>query len=551
LQESISRRREGVAGIDADNLFACARERLDGPRASIHGVIVLVAAELEALDRSELIDRLCRLAVENNVLKQQREALLRRIYGQRSEKLDPDQLKIFQDDLIREATSELEAEQSLQQLGASQGNEEPSRAKKPHRGRAPLPRNIPRKRREYPLPPEQRMCQCCNVPMEPFGEEVTEEIEYEPATVLVIEHVRPKYACRSCERGVAIAPLPDRPIEKGRPGPGLLAHVAVSKFADHLPLYRLEQIFERQGLELSRKTLCDWIARTAELVEPVVSAMKASLLREPLLQSDDTVVPYQNPLQPGKTSRGYLWAYTKPGAEVVFEFTPGRSREGPLKFLEGFRGHLQADGYSGYNELFRTGHVEHIACMAHVRRKIFEARVEDRRNADLLLAAIQTLYRIERKAKEDGVTGDTLVALRKAEALPLMEQLYGAFAFLKGKTLPKSLLGGAVRYAIEQWPAMMRYTDVAEARIDNNSCEQVIRTVCIGRKNWLFAGSIAGGERAATIYSLTVSCKRLGVEPFAYLRDVIERVSAHPMSRIEELTPRGWQAARTLQTHNS
>ena len=513
----------------------------------LHCGVVVVAAELEALDRSELIERLYRLDAENNVLRQQRDALLRRIYGQRSERLDPDQLKIFQDDLFEEAKTEIEGETSLDRLGTASEPEEGTRGKKPRGGRSPIPKDIPRKRREYPLPPEQRICRCCHVPMERFGEEVTEEIEYEPATVVVVEHVRPKYACRSCERGIVIAPAPERPIEKGRPGPGMLAYVAVSKFADHLPLYRLEQIFERQGLELSRQTLCDWIARTAELVGPVVKAMKASLLCEPVLQSDDTVVPYQNPLRRGKTSRGYLWAYTKPGAEVVFEFTPGRSREGPRRFLEGFRGHLQADGYSGYNEVFRTGHIEHIACMAHVRRKIYEARDEDPSNAKVLLAAIQTLYRTERKAKEDGVTGNGLVALRKAEVLPLMEQLYGAFAFLKGKTLPKSLLGTAVRYAMEQWPAMMRYAEVAEARIDNNSCEQAIRTVCIGRKNWLFAGSLAGGERAATIYSLTVTCKRLGIEPFAYLRDVIERVSAHPMSRIDELTPRTWLAARSTE----
>jgi transposase len=246
--------------------------------------------------------------------------------------------------------------------------------------------------------------------------------------------------------------------------------------------------------------------------------MKASLLSEPLLQSDDTVVPYQNPTEPGKTSRGYLWAYGKPGAEVVFDFTTGRSREGPLTFLAGFQGYLQADGYSGYNELFRTGRVCHIACMAHIRRKIYEAREEDPNNAKALLAAIQTLYRIERGAKQGAVTGTELVALRQAEASPLLEQLHSAFYFLKGKTLPKSLLGNAVRYALEQWPAMMCYTDVAEARIDNNSCEQAIRTVCIGRKNWMFASSEAGGRRAATIYSLTVSCKRLGIEPYAYLR---------------------------------
>lgn len=480
------------------------------------------------------------LARENAALRAEREALLRRLFGRRSEKIEH-----VQHGLFTEAARELEQEKRECAVAAASSPLEPADPPKTrrNRGRRPLPKDLPRERKEYPLDEAARRCQSCHGVMERFGEDVTEELEYIPASLRIIEHVRPKYACRCCEQGVVVAPGPDRPIEKGRPGPRLLAHVAVSKFADHTPLYRLSGIFARQGIAISRKTMCGWLGAAAELLNPVVEAIKRQLLTEPLLQSDDTVVPYLDHSQVGKTARGYLWAYTKPWAEVVYEFTINRSREGPLGFLSGFKGYIQADGYSGYNELFRRGDVHHIGCMAHVRRKIYESRHEHREAAEVLLAGIQKLYRIERRAKDEGITAEKLIALRREQSTPVLAILGDYLQALVEQTLPKSGFGGAVRYGVDQWPSIQRYVEVAQAELDNNSCEHTIRSVALGRKNWLFAGSEAGGHRAATIYSLVTSCKRLSIDPQAYLSDVIARAPSHKLSSIDELTPRAWKLA--------
>jgi transposase len=379
-----------------------------------------------------------------------------------------------------------------------------------------------------------------------IGEDVTEELEYKPASFFVIDHVRVKYACRACEQGIVRTPMPERPIERGRPGPGLLAHIAVAKFGDHLPLYRLEEIFEREGVEVARQTMCDWMGDVADLLTPVVGELKRQLLTDSLLQSDDTVVPYQGG-QKGRVSKGFLWVYTRPYAETVFDFTTTHCREGPMTFLNGFEGYLQTDGHSSYNGVYASGKVRHVGCMAHVRRKFFEARYEAPDEAKLVLAAIQSLYRIERQAAASGLVGADLVALREREARPMLTSLGTFFDGLAEKYRPKSLMAKAIGYARGQWPAIHHYVEIAEARIDNNSSEQAIKPVVIGRKNWMFAGSADGGRRAAVIYSLIVSCKRLDINPYDYLRDVIATVASYPNKRIGELTPRAWAAARTSE----
>jgi transposase len=505
----------------------------------VHGELEkLRNAHAELLARFETVSFTnATLERENAALRSEREALLKRLFGPRSEKAAHNQQELFE-----EAKTELDEDQRERLAGEAAAPLEPPALEdeKPRR-RRPLPADLERERRRYELAEHERRCKRCHEPMQPFGEEVTEELEYVPASLRVIELARTKYACKRCHDGVVVAPGPDRPIEKGRPGPGLLAHVAVSKFADHVPLYRQSGIFERIGIDISRKTMSGWMGAVAELLAPVVDAMKQQLLSEPFLQSDDTPVPYQDRSRPGKTARGYLWTYTKPWAEVVYEFTTTRSRAGPRDFLAGFEGHLQADGYSGYNALFRTGRVAHIGCMAHVRRKFFESREESPHDAELILAGIQKLYRIERQAKDEGITGAALVELRRDQCVRVLDILGEYITDLVPHTLPKSGFGRAVRYAIDQWPAIRRYVDVAEAELDNNSCEHTVRPVALGRKNWLFAGSVEGGKRAATIYSLVTSCRRLGIDPQAYLTDVISRAPAHKMSKIDELTPRAWQ----------
>ncbi|HYD47352.1 MAG TPA: IS66 family transposase, partial [Terriglobales bacterium] len=298
--------------------------------------------------------------------------------------------------------------------------------------------------------------------------------------------------------------------------------MATSKYGHHLPLYRLEQILGEQGCAISRKTLCDWVERIADLLSPVVAEQKRQILAAPLVQSDDTRVPYQEPgTRRGKVASGFLWSYTRPWAEVVYEFTTSRSQQEPLKFLAGYRGYLQSDAYAGYNQVLRSPHVHAIGCMAHVRRKFFEAKAEMPTEAVAILTAIQSAYRIERQAKEDQVGGAELVALRKQEITPILDRLQVLFEEMSTRVLPASGMGKAIAYALGQWSAIARYTDVAEAEIDNNSCEQTMRPAVLGRKNWLFAGSPDGGRRAAVIYSLVVTCRRLGIEPYPYLRDVL------------------------------
>ncbi|HYC54488.1 MAG TPA: IS66 family transposase [Candidatus Binatia bacterium] len=477
------------------------------------------------------------------LLKAERERLLRRLFSPRSEKLDPAQIELFRAELLAEADAELAAELAAKEAARAKDDHE-QRVPAKSNGRRRLPSELRRERREYTLPESERICPCCKVVMQPFGEDVSEQIEYVPANLFVIENARIKYACRGCEQGVRIAPAPAQPIEKGLPGPALLAHVALSKYGHHLPLYRLEQIFAEQGCPISRKTMCDWVEQIAESLAPVVREQKRLLLAEPLLQADETPVPYQNPMRKGKLSQGYLWAYTKPWAEVVFDFTPTRSAAGPKTFLNGFGGHLQTDGYAGYASLFELRTDARIGCLAHVRRKFFEAQHETEDSAGTALAAIQRIYRIERRCRDGDVRGPDLIKVRQTEVLPILDELASFFAYLEPKTLPQSLIGKAVRYAMGQWPSIRRFVSVAEAEADNNSCEQTIRTPVLGRKNWLFAGSIEGGKRGAVIFSLVVTCKRLGINPAEYLADVIARVSTHPNTRIAELVPRAWKSLR-------
>ena len=513
---------------------------------------ILLARIAKLQDRNaELEAHVERATKERDGYKDLYKALLRRLYGRRSEQISPEQLRLDFGKLVDEALAAAAAELADQQRkDQEQGEPQPTPPRRQHPGRSSLPPELPRRREVYELPASERACPCCAAVMVEIGEDVSEELEYEPASFYVVDHVRIKYACRTCDQGIVRTPMPERPIERGRPGPGLLAHIAVAKYADHLPLYRLEGIFEREGVEISRQTMCEWIGNVADLVAPVVGELKRQLLTDTLVQSDDTVIPYQGD-EKGRMSRGFLWVYTRPYAETVFDFTTNHGRDGPMAFLGDFEGYLQTDGHSSYNGVYATGKVRHVGCLAHVRRKFFEARYEAPEDAKLVLAAIQSLYRIEKQAKATGLVGADLVALRQREAGPMLTSLGNLFDAIAQKYRPKSLMARAVGYARGQWPAIRRYVEVADARIDNNSSEQAIKPVVIGRKNWMFAGSAEGGRRAAVLYSLIVSCKRLGIDPYAYLRDVIATVATYPNKRIGELTPRAWAAARASEPEKS
>lgn len=474
------------------------------------------------------------------------EQLLRRLFGSRSERLDPNQLALFAEVWALEQAALAPAEEEALQ--------EAKPRKKGH-GRKPLPENLPRKRVEHDVKPEEKVCAECGTEKQRIGETLTEQLEYVPASFYVIEHAQLKYACKCCQAGVAVGEKPAQPIEKSLAGPGLLAHVITSKYCDHLPLHRQEGILKRHGVELSRKTLCDWVIRSAFVLEPVVEAMTARVLQSKVIHTDDTPVQVQDPEKKRATRKAYLWPYVGDEDQpyTVFDYTPGRGREGPETFLRDYIGteenprYIQCDAYAGYNGLFAKGrHVREVACWAHARRKYDEARTSDPVRAHDALLRIKEFYKIEAQLREETADlpraeADRLRHERRQEAsLPLLEDFATWAKVTYAAVLPKSPMGAALNYSLENWSALLRYTEDAPLNIDNNAAERAIRAIAVGRKNWLFLGSDDGGRAAAIHFSLIASAKRHGLDPFAYLRDLLRRIPTHPNRDIESLFPDRW-----------
>jgi transposase len=376
--------------------------------------------------------------------------------------------------------------------------------------------------------------------MRPFAEDVTEELEIVPAKLFVREHVRPKYSCASCAEGVVQASLPARPIEKGRPGPGLLAHIVVSKFVDHLPLYRQAGIFARHGIDLPRSTLCDYVAACAEELDPVVRELARTVRASRIVQADETRLLVLEQHDGKRRRECWLWVYRASSGETVFDFRETRSRDGPREFLRGFQGHLQCDGYQGYGDLGPG--VVIVGCWAHARRKFFEAQTSAAADSKAALALFGKLYAIEADARQ--LDPEARAALRREKARPVLLEIEARLEEWSMSALPKSEFGQAVAYARSQWPKLVRYLDDGGLEIDNNLVEGTIRGVAVGRKNYLFAGSYEGARRAATIYSLVESCKSAGVEPYAYFADALARTTT---ATPRELIPSAWKAAREAE----
>ena len=371
-------------------------------------------------------------------------------------------------------------------------------------------------------------------------------LEYVPASMLVIEEACQKYAC---ENGCTIvtAGKPMAPIEKGLPGPGLLAHVVVSKYGDHLPLHRQEAIFRRQGVTLSRKTMCDWMRRCADLVDPLYERMKANVLGSKVMQTDDTPVNVLDPSLP-RTRTGRIWTYVgdRDHPYTVYDYTPTRSRDGPDAFMKEFHGYLQADAYSGYDELYRDRdrNITEVACWAHARRRHFEAQSSDLMRSTVILAYIRLLYDVEREARKLGLTGEARKALRQAKSVPVLEDIKAYLEREQPAVLPKSPEGTAISYTLSNWDALVRFCNESDLEIDNTGAERSLRGIAVGRRNWTFLGSDNGGRTAAILTSITATCKRLCIDPFEYLRDVFQRISTHPQSDIDDLLPDNWKAAQ-------
>jgi transposase len=498
----------------------------------------------------ELLKSLHQQAHLNEKLQHQLELLLQRLYGKKSEKLDPNQLLLFAREILEAGTTGItsEPETTLEPPTSS-----PAKLPIKGHGRKPLPASLPRKRVIHDVPPEQRACPDCGETRRPIGEEIREQLEYVPASLIVLQHVRPKYACQACQAHVVIARRLPEPIEKGLPGPGLLAHVAVSKYADHLPLYRQEAIFKRAGVELARSTMCPWMAVIAGLLAPIVKAMLKRVLLSQVVQTDDTPVPVQD--HDGKGIKtGRLWVHVGDANNrfIVYDYTPDHSHVGPARIFQGFEGYLQADGYTGYDGLFKDGKIVEVGCWMHARRKFHEARTSDPARSHLMLAWVVGLYDVEddaKKARKEHPAWDNATwhayrrDLRVERSKPILETIHAWLETERPKVLPKSPIGEAFGYTLNHWNALIRPWEAGFLEIDNGASERAIRPVALGRKNWLFAGSDEGGRTAATLMSLCATCKELGIDPFVYLRDVLERVSTHPNSRIDELLPDRWKPA--------
>jgi len=462
--------------------------------------------------------------------------LQRMQFGRKSEKVER---QIEQLELKLE---ELEANRSEQVPPLEQPSPTPRTASKP--ARRPLPPHLPRELKTHE--PEQQCCPECGGTLSKLGEDVSEVLEYIPENFKVIRHVRPKLSCTACDV-IVQAPAPSRPIERGIAGPALLAHVLTSKYCDHLPLHRQNAIYARQGVDLEDSTLADWVGASSRLVQPLVEALRRYVLGGNKLHADDTPVPVLAPGN-GKTKTGRLWTYVRddrPSGDtaapaVWFAYSPDRKGEHPQQHLRDFTGTLQADAYAGFNQLYENGRIQEAACWAHVRRKFYELMEAHKSPiATEAVERIAALYAIENEIR--GRAPDERRQLRQARSRPLLDAMHDWLESSLAKLSKKSDTSAAIRYALTLWDALLRFCDDGRIEIDNNAAERSLRCVAIGRKNYLFAGSDRGGERAATFYSLIGTAKLNGLDPEAYLRELLMRIADHPVNRIAELLP--WNIA--------
>ena len=463
--------------------------------------------------------------------------LIEQMYGRRAEKVDPAQLLLFAEQVAQTVQPETTADEIEEPP--------PPQRKKKKSGRKKLPVELPRIQIKHPVPEDKEICQHCSSPCRCIGHKITEQLEYAPASLFIIEHIQPVMGCRCGEGEIVVAQKPAQPIEKGIPGPGLLAQVVVSKYADHLPLYRQENMFQRHGVEISRKTMCDWVLAAAQMLEPVVDFMKTKLLESKVIHTDDTPV---NVRGPDGNMQGRFWVYL--GDEehpyTIFDFTPDRRRDGPQTFLADFVGsaasprYLQADAYGGYDGIFSAGNaVLECACWAHARRRFYEARKSDVNRAHQMLAWIKLLYAVERDARE--LDAAQRYAMRQERSRPILYKISTWLDEQKDIVLPKSPIGEAIGYCINQWQALNRYLDDGDLSMDNNVSENALRGIAIGRKNYLFIGSLRGGHAAAILYTMIKCAQRHNIDVFVYLRDLFMRIPTHPNKDIQQLLPDNWK----------
>jgi transposase len=471
-----------------------------------------------------------KLSAERDELKRQLNELKRMLFGAKSERFIPaieEQLSLFED-LIKKTEKELEKHTIVYQR-------EKARKQKEQPIRSALPAHLPRV--EQIIEPKKIPANAVKI-----GEEITELLEVKPLTVFVRRIIRPKYALPK-EQGVIIAELPSLPIPKGNASASLLAFILVSKFVDHLPLYRLLQIFKRQELVISKSTIGGWVAQSAKLLEPLYLVFKKMLLENAdYIQADESPIKVQDKIKKKTTHRGFMWVYRNPIKNLVlFDYHPGRGKNVPEEFLKNFTGTLQCDGYAAYRNLSTKGPISLLGCLAHARRYFEKALDNDPKRADHVLLLIQKLYRLERRLKERNSTIAVMKRVRESYALPILNEIETYLKQEKEKVLPKSSIAIAMNYTLTIFDNLKRYVNDGRFEIDNNNIENAIRPLAIGRKNYLFAGSHQAAQNIAMFYTFFATCKANDINPYKWLSDVLNRIPEHKANKLNELLPQNWK----------
>ncbi len=403
-----------------------------------------------------------------------------------------------------------------------------------HPGRTKLPEHL--ERREQTIEPAEDI-----TGLKKIGEEITEELEYEPGKLFVNKIVRPKYA-KATNEGVIIAPMVERPLPKAIAGAGLITQIIIDKYVDHLPVYRQEQRLKREGVNIPYSTISDWIKNGCALLDPLGQALKKAVIQSDYLHADETPLKVLDKDKKNPTHRGYYWVYHNSIDGLVwFDYQEGRGREGPAQMLKDFSGYLQTDGYNVYDIFKKNKDINVLHCMAHARRKFFEAQDNNPPLAAYALEKIGLLYDIERRAKDEGLSAEEIYVLRQTESVPVLQALGRWMKQAYVTSLPRSTIGKALAYSIERWDELAAYTNDGKLNIDNNPVENSIRPVALGRKNYLFAGNHEAAQRSAMLYSFMGTCKLQGINPFIWLRDVIRRIATHPVNQVDQLLPQNWK----------
>ena len=491
----------------------------------------------------DLAEQLDRSLAEQNKYQGLLRELLEAQRNRKSEQLSKEQLALFEAAWqARNPENEAAPGEDEDDLDGDAGaGQKPNETPNPKRGgRQALARHLKRERIVHDLAESEKHCAGCGKDLRLIAEETSERYEYIPASMKVIQDVCLKYAC-DCT--IRTATKPPQPIEKSTAGASLLAQVIVAKWADHQPLHRQEKICERHGIEISRKTMGGWMAQCAALLDPLYQWMKKELLESKVIGTDDTSVKVLDRKLPFARN-GRIWPYVGDAHHpvIVYDYTPTRSRAGPAKFLEGYKGYLQADAYSVYDAFFKGARgMTEVGCWMHSRRYFFKALETDEAHMGPALHLIARLYAVEERAKALSLSAEQRWTLRQRVSTRLMGKLHEYLLELQAEVLPKSPSGAAVRYALNQWVALTRFLEDGELEIDNGATERANRDIALGRGNWTFFGSDAGGRTAAVLRSFIASCKRCGVEPFAWFHDVLSRIPSHSITRLGELLPHNWK----------